>query len=119
MKHYSQRGLSFLGFIGILVILLIGGLLAMKISPMYLEYNSVKKSMEGLATETFDSPRAVREALDKRMSINYVENVKKEHVTVASKNGAYEVSVDYYVDEPLIGNLTISGHFQHSVQTSN
>lgn len=113
------RGFSLGGFIVVMALVIVLGFLAMKIVPMYTEFNSVKSSMNALAAEKFDSSKAVRESLQKRMSINYVESVTRDDITVQTQDGAYLVSVDYYVDKPLFYNLSISAHFEYEVKTAN
>lgn len=117
MTNSKQRGISMVGFLLIAFVAIIVAIFAMKIVPMYMEYDGVKKSMDALAQEQFEDSAAVRESLFKRFNISYVDTVKKEDVTIKSQNGAYVVTVDYYVDKPLVGNLSISGHFQHQVTT--
>lgn len=118
MKN-NMKGLSLVGFILVMIIVVIFAIFGMKIGPMYLEFNGVKSAMNALAAEQFESPKDVKDALLKRLSINYVETVKREDIVVKPQNGGYNISVDYYVDKPLVGNLSVSGHFQHSVTTGN
>lgn len=113
------RGFSLGSFMLILALVIMLGLLGIKIVPMYMEFNSVKSSMNALAAEKFDSAKAVREALQKRMSANYVESVTRDDITIETEDGAYRVAVDYYVDKPLFYNLSVSGHFEYEVKTAN
>lgn len=113
-----SRGFSMSNFLLLLALTIVVGMLAMKIVPMYMEYNSVKSSMNALSAERFDSSKAVRDALMKRMSVNYVESVGREDISITTSDGAYVVYVDYYVDKDLVGNLSISGHFQYEVTTA-
>lgn len=113
-----SRGFSMGGFLLLLTLALILGLLGMKIIPMYMEFNSVKSAMNGISAEKFDSAKAVRDALMKRMSINYVDSVTREDISITASDGSYIVEVDYYVDKPLVANLSISGHFRYEVTTA-
>jgi len=117
MIHSQQKGISLFGFILAMIVAVMAGIVVMKVAPMYIEYNSVKKSLDGLAQERFESASEVRQALSKRLNINYVETLQKEDITVKSKDGKYQVAVDYYVDKPLVGNLSLSAHFQYNVTT--
>lgn len=115
----TSRGFSLGSFMMVLALAMVLGFLAIKIVPMYTEFNSVKSSMNAVAAEKFDSSKAVRESLQKRMSINYVDSVTRDDITVTAQDGAYVVSVDYYVDKPLFFNLSVSGHFEYQVKTAN
>ncbi len=112
-----QNGISLFGFILAMIVVVMAGIVVMKVAPMYIEYNSVKKSLDGLSQEQFSSTAEVREALTKRFNINYVDSLQKEDITIKSKEDKYLVAVDYYVDKPLVGNLSLSAHFQYDVTT--
>lgn len=112
-----QTGISMIGFILAMVVVVMAGIVVMKVAPMYIEYNSVKQSLNALSQEQYDSATEVRQALTKRLNINYVETLQKEDITIKEKNGKYSVAVDYYVDKPLVANLSLSAHFQHEVTT--
>lgn len=117
MIRSHQKGISLFGFILSMIVVVMAGIVVMKIAPMYIEYNSVKKSLDALSQDRFESSSEVRQALSKRMNINYVETLQKEDITIKSKDGKYHVAVDYYVDKPLVGNLSLSAHFQYDVTT--
>lgn len=112
-----QKGISMFGFILAMIGVVMAGIVVMKVAPMYMEYNSVKQSLNALAQEEYESATDVRQSLSKRLNINYVETLQKEDITVKSKEGKYTVSVDYYVDKPLVANLSLSAHFQYEVTT--
>lgn len=113
----AQNGVSMFGFVMAMVVVVLLGIVAMKVVPMYIEFNSVKKSLDGVAQEQFDSAGEVRQSLSKRLNINYADSLKKEDISVKSKDGRYVVAVDYYVDKPLVGNLSLSAHFEYEVTT--
>jgi Tfp pilus assembly protein PilE len=119
MFQRFQRGFTLGGFIMLLILALIVGILALKIVPMYMEFNSVKSAMEAVKAEKYDSSKAVRESLMKRLSMNYVESVESDDITISTNDGSYDVSVDYYVDKPLAYNLSMSAHFEYEVTTAN
>lgn len=116
-QYKRSKGISMFGFIMAMIVVVMAAVVAMKVVPMYIEFNSVKQAMNGVAGEQFDSTAAVRESLMKRFNINYVETVKREDITIAQKEGKYNVGVDYYVDKPLVGNLSLSAHFEYNVTT--
>lgn len=117
---HRQRGLSIGAFGALLVVLGITAFFAMKVIPMYMEFNAVKSAMNALAesNEQFESAKEIKDSLAKRFSTSYVDTVGRDDVEVTlNDSGGYDVSVDYEVEKPLVGNLTIAGHFEHSVQT--
>jgi len=113
-----QKGLTFFGFLGFL---LIGGFLAfvaMRLFPAYAEYYNVTKSMDGLAKEPGMAKKdayAIKKSLVKRLDISYVETVKPEHITVKRVSGGYELSVKYEVRKPLAYNLDYVARFEKTI----
>lgn len=113
----TQKGLSLSTFMFVLVVISVLGIFAMKIVPMYLEYRSVKTAMDDLAGEDFDSPKQVKDALMKKLSISYVNSVSSDDITITPSDGGYEVEVDYYVEKPLVDRISLTGTFDYAVTT--
>lgn len=101
----------------VLVLVCVGGVIAMKVIPMYIEFNSVKTALKAMENEEFESGAAVKESLRKRFSISYVESVSSDDITVSAQDGRFLIDVDYYVEKPLVANLSLTAHFEHSAQT--
>ena len=118
-SSYSMRGLSMSGFIMSLFLFCICALIAMKLIPEYIEFHSVKASMNSMKTIKYNTLQDVKLSLAKKFDINYVTSVHNDDITISRDNGAYDVSVDYYIDKTLLGNQKISGHFQYSITTAN
>ncbi len=120
MKYINlnkQKGMSLGIFIIVLIIASIGAIFAMKVVPMYIEYSSVKKTLNDVSKESFDSAGKVRESIQKRFSMNYVDSVTREDIEITKNGKAYDVYVFYYVEKPLVGNLSIVGTFEYEVTT--
>lgn len=113
----KNKGFSFMGFVMVLIVACIGAVIAMKVVPMYIEFRAVKTAMTAMEQEEFESVAAVKESLRKRLSINYVESVTNDDIVIKSQNGGYEIYVDYYVEKPLVGNLSLTAHFEHTSTT--
>ncbi len=113
----KQRGITVIGFIMVLTLVVFAAFIGLRLFPIYAEYFSVKQSMEGVSKEqgvSSQSPAQVENALFKRLYINGVNTVKKQHVKVTRKNG-YQLHVKYERREPLIGNLDVVASFDESV----
>lgn len=117
-NHKSSKGITILGFVLVMVVVLIFSLFGMKVIPMYMEFNGVRQALESMKAESFASPADARQNLSRRLSINYVDSVDiREDVSIRRQDGGYEIHVEYYVDKPLIGNLIITGHFTYTIVT--
>lgn len=115
MTHTKMKGASLPTFA---LLLVVGGFLvmfALKIIPMYMEFGNVKSAMEGLKEGEYSSANEVRESLRKRLDVNYVSNVGKDDVSISSSDRGYHVEVDYYVEKPLFGPISLTGNFTHAV----
>jgi len=106
----KQKGMTFLGFVIVLVIALALLLAAIKIVPNYIEFFSVKKVLTSLSDKpNFNSmTRAdIIKSFDKSASTNYITIVNGRDLIVSSNaSGGRVISVEYEVVEPLAFNLS-------------
>ena len=111
----TQRGITMLGFLITLSILIFFAYCAMKIVPMYIEYYSVKKALASLASENRAdsvSKEKLRENFARHMKIDYVSTVKPEMLKIESTDAGYRLLMDYERRETLFANLDVVGKFR-------
>ena len=116
----KQSGITLLGFLMILAVVGIFAFLGMKLFPVYSEYYSVVQSMKGVQMEpgvANMSPERIRDLLDRRFDISYVESVKPEHIKFSRNNG-YNLMINYEVRRPLVYNLDFVAKFSKTVDLS-
>ncbi len=102
-----QRGLSLLGFMGVLVIVLFFTYIGIKLVPIYLNHMSVVSEMKAVAGEpgVANQPaQTTRRQLLTRFDISYVDHVGGENVRIEHSDGVNLV-VSYQVETHLIGNI--------------
>ena len=113
-----QRGVSAVGWIAIMGIF---GLLVIsffKVFPMYYGNFKLQSALQALAQdESIDpkSKRAIWDSLQKRLFINEVRHITREHVKMSRKEGQTTVVVEYSVEDDYIGNLYIGARFSESI----
>ncbi|MDX1569469.1 MAG: DUF4845 domain-containing protein [Xanthomonadales bacterium] len=115
--YKRQQGLTLIGLVIILALLIFGGFIAMKLFPIYQEAFSVKAALNGLQQEPGiekKSPAEIKQQLWNRFYVSYVESVQKQDVTISKRDG-YVISIVYEVRKPLIGNLDVVAKFDFSV----
>jgi len=103
-----------LGFIMILAVVGVGVYVGMKTIPMYIEFYTVKKSLEGVSLEPGVNnapPDRLKTMFFRRLDVNYSENVKPENVSIERMEGGWHMTVSYEVRRPLIANLDVVGNF--------
>jgi hypothetical protein len=110
MLRKSQEGLSaitvmlLVPLVGLLVLVVI------KLIPVYLEYQAVKKvlyTMTSDRVESYRSANEVRGTILKRFGINDVKNATDENITIEREGAAYVIYIDYEVQQPLFYNISL------------
>ena len=113
----SQKGLTLIGFVMVLIVVGFFAFLGLKLFPVYSEYYSVVTDMKGLQAEPGVAtmpPEIVKDKLFRRFYISYVTSVQMKDVTVKRDKG-YTLRVAYEVRRPLAYNLDFVAKFDKSV----
>ena len=122
MKVRKQNGLTLIGFIIVLSIVLFVTFIGMKIVPIYMEYYAVVSAMNGVAAERGSAQRApasIRTEIRDRLYISYSSgNVENRHIKLTRRDGVF-LRIAYEVRKPLIGNLDVVAKFDRSVRLAN
>ena len=115
----KQRGITMLGFLITLCLVIFFAYCAMKIVPMYIEYYSVKKALASIASDAqaADATKEkIRANFSRHMQIDYVATVKPEMLKIESTDTGYNLIMNYERREPLFANLDVVGKF-HAEET--
>jgi hypothetical protein len=100
------------GIFGLLVITFF------KVFPMYYGNFKLQSALEALERDEEVDPkskRAIWDSLSKRLFINEVRHIQREHVTMERKDGKTTVTVRYEVRDAYVANLFIGGTFVESI----
>jgi len=114
----TQKGITLMSFVVVLVVVGFFALMTMKLFPMYSEYNSLKSVMNQFAEAPNSASMTSAQAfldLERRFNIAYVSSVKKEHVKVIRAGKASQLNIAYEVRVPLLANLDVVGKFDNTV----
>ena len=118
MKHRKQNGLTLIGFIIVLALTVFFAYVAMRIVPLYLEYNALINSMEQLENDpgaAAMSPAAIKTRLIDSLWVNYAtDNIRREHMRITKSDGV-KLRVAYEVRRPLVGNIDLILTFDRTV----
>lgn len=109
-----QSGMTMLGFLITLSVVILLAYCAMKIVPMYIEFYSVKKALVSMAKEPdlANAPKdKIRASFARHMQIDYVSVIKPEMLKIETTDAGYNLLVDYERREALIANLDVVGKF--------
>lgn len=104
---HNQRGLSLLGFIFILVLVLFFTYIGIKLVPVYLNHMSLMSEVGAVASEPGTAnrpPSAIQRDLIRRLNISYVDYVEPQHITI-ERGDTPQLVVQYEVEKHLMGNI--------------
>jgi hypothetical protein len=121
MNVQKQQGMSLIGFLIVLSMVVFFVYVGMRVGPIYMEYYSVKNAMQGIAEEQGSanySPFTIKDKMLNRLYISYSDgNVGLENIKVVRNNGVW-LEVKYEVRKPMLGNLDVIAAFDERVKLS-
>lgn len=119
--HHRQQGMTLIGMLFTLATVVVLGIIAMRVIPIYIENYEVKHSIRSLATlppgnfsmNTQSNVHVLKTKLMNQLYISGVETISRKDVTITPKSATqYEVSIDYTAKRPLVGNISILVDFK-------
>ena len=111
----KQGGMTMLGFLITLSVVILFLFCGMKIVPMDIEYYSVKKALASIANEqsaSATSKDAIRALFARHLKIDYVKIIKPDMLKIEATDSGFNLTVDYERREELIANLDVVGRFR-------
>jgi len=103
-----QRGLTMIGFLFVLVVVLVVALLSFRVIPAYIEYFSVQKALEGALADSQDLSRTdIIRRLDRRLGADYIDSVRAGDIEVTKSGNVTTVSASWQNKLHLVGNASL------------
>jgi len=122
MNIRRESGLTLIGFMIVLVMVMFFIYAGMRVVPMYLEYHALGNALQTLKDDPASKrlpPQRIKERIQTSLWASYANNnIKKEHIRISKKSGGINVRVRYEVREPFLGNIDLIGSFDKSVVLS-
>jgi len=113
----SQRGISLTGLIVALGLILAIAMLAMKVVPKVLEFNSAKNAIK-VAKDVPGTNRDRMVAFAKAADINGIESVTPKDLIFTKVNAETHIAFDYEVKVDLFKNVALLMHFAATTDPS-
>jgi hypothetical protein len=111
-----QKGMTGIGWLIVLGLVGFFVLLALKMVPVYLEYYKVVSTLESIAKESgYESPREIRDLLERRFDISYVSTITHKDVIIKSAGRNFNIRAKYDAREHLFGNVSVMMSFDKQV----
>lgn len=101
MLKKAQHGISLVGLILILFVVVVVALFAMKLVPSFIEYRSAKNAIEGIAAQNPSSPADVRRAFELRSAIDDINTIKPTDLEITKEGNALVIAFSYRKEVPL------------------
>jgi hypothetical protein len=98
----QQEGVSLLGLITVLFLVVVVALFAMKIIPSFLEYRTAKTAIELIARSTQNANDA-RRAFDNRATIDNIASVKPSDLEITREGNQLVIAFAYRKEVSLFG----------------
>jgi len=115
----KQRGLTFIGWLVLLVPLALVFYTGIRLTPVYLNYMKVARSLDAIQTEfKADSANAsaIRNSLGKHFDIESVDYPTVKDIQINRDGGAWIVDATFDDQAPLFSNISIQVAFHKVVQ---
>jgi hypothetical protein len=97
----QQRGVSIVGLITILFLVIVIALFAMKVVPSILEYRTAKATIQAVARSGAASPADARRAFENRATIDNIVTVKPTDLEITREGNQMVIAFAYRKEIPL------------------
>ena len=106
----TQRGMTVIGMLLLLIVIAFVVLIAMKVVPMYVQYFSIKSTIESIRKEpqlAQMSTQDIQNAIQKRFDIGYVDNITARDLKIRNENRGRVLDLEYQDERALFYGLSI------------
>ncbi|MGD8689972.1 MAG: DUF4845 domain-containing protein [Gammaproteobacteria bacterium] len=117
----SQRGLTAIGWLLVILFVAFFGLFILRLVPVYLQSYTLSTIMENAAKadgDENDMPGGhakLYDTIERRLEINDIEIVSLHDFKVVHDNAGDRLTLTYEQRTPFIGNIDLIVHFDKSV----
>jgi hypothetical protein len=117
----TQRGVTMIGWIFLLIPMAIVGYAGIRLVPVYLNYTKVARTLEQLSQEARgeSSAQSIRSALAKRLDIEQVDFPEDKDFVIRRDGKAWVVEIEYEDPVPLLSNISLTAKFAKSIRVGD
>ncbi len=117
--HRRQRGITFIGWVILLVPVAILVYAGIRLTPIYLNATKVARVLEQVRLEYQGqgsvSQTSLRSALGKRFDIEYIDYPDYKDLSIRKTGEGWEIAAEYDEVVPLVYNVSLLVDFEQSV----
>jgi len=105
-----QRGMTVIGMLLLIIVIAFVALIAMKVVPMYVQYFSIKSTIESIRKEpqvAQMSAQDIQNAIQKRFDIGYVDNITARDLKIRNDRNGRVLDLVYQDERTLFYGLSV------------
>ena len=105
-----QRGMTVIGMLLLIIVIAFVALIAMKVVPMYVQYFSIKSTIESIRKEpqvAQMSAQDIQNAIQKRFDIGYVDNIMARDLKIRNDRNGRVLDLVYQDERTLFYGLSV------------
>ncbi|NDY91604.1 DUF4845 domain-containing protein [Ideonella livida] len=112
---HRQGGFTMVGLIFWAILLAMGGLLAVKVLPVYTEYMSIRKAVQSIKDSGASTVADVRRGFEKQTQVEYgIQSITAQDLEVSVNGSDVRISYAYDREVPLFGPVLLLFRFSGS-----
>lgn len=114
---HKQRGLSLIGILFWIILLVFFAILGFRLVPAYTEYFSVQKALKEMSRDSrlnSMNNAEIRDKFAKFANVDYITSVKPSDLDISHNNGQTVVGVQYEYRTKLFANISLVIDFSAS-----
>ncbi len=115
----QQKGMTAIGWLFVLVLIVFFSLITIKIVPIYLNGYKITSALSSLKADQMargKQPHELRTLLLRRLDIDSLTDIKAQDIIITRQKDAYLVQVDYQIKQQLFGNMYVVVIFDESAE---
>ncbi len=123
----NTQGMTFVGMLLTMAIVIIGGLLLLRIVPVYIEHYEIKHSLqtlnslpkEQLSAVPSESEILIKKSLFKQFEVNSINDIKDENIIIKQEtDNKMLVTIKYQAIRHFIANISLLFDFEDSQEVT-
>lgn len=117
----KQKGLSLGDFLFWVIIVAVVGLISITILPSYMEYMTIKKTVDNIShlTGEYKNIDDARKAYDKQANIDGITVLEPKDLVIRKVGQGVTIKFAYKKQVHLIGNVSLLMEFEHDTSLNN
>lgn len=120
MHKANQSGMTGIGWLVVLGLIVFFALMAIRIGPIYMQAYEVKSSLKALKNEPFITKKTKAEVVDllnRQFDVNGIDDVDpRTALSYQSSGGVMNLGLTYQVRRHLMGNLDVVASFDFKTE---